>query len=532
MKNDISILDCTLRDGGYVNDWNFGESAIRSIILKLAEAGIEVIECGFLSQTKRTDKNSSIFYSIDEINDLLQHTKIKSNLACMINFGEYNIDDLPSYSKENIVDTIRVAYHKAKLAEALDFCGQVKEKGYKTFIQPMVTANYDKNELQFLITKTNEIKPDTLYIVDSFGTMRENTLITLFKQFDESIDKLISIGFHSHNNLQLSFSNSQKLIQENCTRKLFIDSSVFGMGRGAGNLCTELLTLYLNEKTDKNYKTIPILEIIDDFLNPIFIKLPWGYSVPFYIASVNNCHPNYASFLLNKGTLSVKAINFILSQISMGQKQLFDQTIIEQLYLDYQKYQIDDILALKILKEYIGDRNLLIISPGKSIDICQNKIREFIDKENPLVISVNFIPLQYNPDVVFVSNLKRFERLIDLNKYKKNKLVIATSNLFPITNENYYFVNYASLINMDSKETDNAGMMILKLLQILKKDQVTLAGFDGYVSNVRENYYSEDMIISQPSEALYERNKNIKEQIKQYQQTMHIDFLTPSQYTE
>lgn len=529
---DIKILDCTLRDGGYVNDWKFGQSAIYSIILKLAEAGIDIIECGFLSQQKKTTKDSSIFYSTDEVNELLQHTKIKSHLACMINFGEYTIDNLQPYSKDNLVDTIRIAFHKAKLKEALDFCKQVKQKGYRTFIQPMVTENYDRDELQFLIARTNEIEPEALYIVDSFGTIRENGLLALFEQFDDKVDKCVSIGFHSHNNLQLSFSNAQKLIEVNNTRNLIIDSSVFGMGRGAGNLCTELLTLYLNENTNKSYKTIPILEIIDEFLNPIFIKSPWGYSVPFYIASANNCHPNYASFLLNKETLSVKAINLILSQIPNKEKQLFDQNTIEQLYLRYQKHQINDTRSFEILKDSIRNRKILVISPGKSIDIYQKRIQDYIREENPLVVSVNFIPTQYNPNIIFVSNLKRFENLVDLNKYKDNKMVVATSNLSPITDEDYYFINYASLINTDFKEIDNAGMMILKLLQLLGKNDVTLAGYDGYTPNVRDNYYSEEMIISQSSETLQKRNEDIREQIKQYQQTMHIDFLTPSQYTE
>ena len=528
----IKILDCTLRDGGYINDWDFGRSTIYSIVLKLLEAGIDIIECGFLSQSKKSTKDNSIFYSTDEVNELLLHTKIKSHVACMINFGEYDIDSLPQYSKDNVVDTIRIAFHKEDLKEALLFCEQVNQKGYRTFIQPMVTSTYDKDELEFLITRTNEIKPESLYIVDSFGTMRENTLLTLFKQFDDAVNESVSIGFHSHNNLQLSFSNAQKLIQLNSKRKIIIDSSVFGMGRGAGNLCTELLTMYLNENTERNYKTIPILEIIDDFLNPIFIKFPWGYSVPFYIASANNCHPNYASFLLNKETLSVKAINLILSQIDEQNKQLFDQKAIEQLYLDYQKHQIDDTRSFEILNSYIGNRKILVICPGKSIDMCQSNIQDFICKEKPVIISVNFMPVQYNPDILFVCNLKRFEKIVDLDSYKNDRMVVATSNLFHIANSDYHFINYTSLINTDFKEIDNAGMMVLKLLQILEKNHITLAGYDGYTPNVRNNYYLENMILNQSVEVLQTRNKNIKEHIKQFQQTMHIDFLTPSQYVE
>lgn len=332
--NNIKVLDCTLRDGGYVNNWNFGKDSISDIITQLLSAKIDVIECGFVSQTKETDVNKSIYRDLNEINKYYNsNVPSDSVMVCMINYGEFDIDDLPEYDG-GLIKGIRLAFHKKDLVNALEMCKRIKEKGYLTFVQPMVTQNYSDDELKLLVDISNEFNPDVLYIVDSFGTMKKQELTYLYSFFDNNLISEISIGFHSHNNMQLSFSNAQILMELDTDRTIYIDSSVYGMGRGAGNLCTELITKYLNDNYLYSYNLLPILEIIDEHLMNIFIKSPWGYSVPFYIASINNCHPNYASYLLDKQTISVKDIHNILIQMDDSKRSVYDRQYIEQLYYD------------------------------------------------------------------------------------------------------------------------------------------------------------------------------------------------------
>jgi 4-hydroxy 2-oxovalerate aldolase len=527
----ITILDCTLRDGGYVNDWHFGYASIQVMIMKLIESNIDIVECGFLSHTKLTNKDKSIFSSIHEVNAFVDTKKYpNTNLALMINYGEYPISVFPDFNQNSSVKTIRVAFHKKDLYEALDYCKMIVKKGFDVFVQPMVTSGYSSEELLYLMEKVEEMQPVALYIVDSFGTMRKKDCLSLYTLFDKKLKTNISIGFHSHNNLQLSFSNAQELIQYDTERELIIDASVFGMGRGAGNLCTELLTMYLNENSQKKYNIIPILEIVDDFLNPIFVKTPWGYSLPFYLASVNNCHPNYASFLLNKETLAVKAINLILSQIPDYQKQQFDFVIVESLYLNFQQCQIDDSKSLELLKKIFENREILVLAPGKTIQSYRSKIHTFIKEKLPLVVSVNFISQEYKTDIVFLSNLKRFETIITQDKHLEDTLIVATSNLLNSTQENFCFINYASVVNIEYSEIDNAGMMILKLMQMLNVPKVTLAGFDGYSANVHDNYFAEELIMGYPLETMNKRNISIAEQLIQFSKTIEIKMLTPSFY--
>lgn len=531
MKNNIKILDCTLRDGGYVNNWDFGESTIHSIINKLIEANIDIIECGFLSQTKNTSCNKSIFNSLTTINKIVEPLPKKEGFACMINYGEFPIEALPKYTGSG-VNILRIAFHKHHLVEALRYCSSVKEKGYNVFVQPMITSSYSKQELDILIKAINTFLPKAIYIVDSFGTLRKKDLITLFHSFNNDINKNIEIGFHSHNNLQLSFSNAQELIQISINRTLIIDSSVFGMGRGAGNLCTELLLMHLNENFQKTYSILPILEIIDEFLNPIFIKKPWGYSVPYYIASTNNCHPNYASYLANKQTLSTKDINLILSQIPQEEKGQYNQKVIEKLYVKYQSQTINDSQTIDKLISTISKKEILVIAPGKTIKTHESIISNYIQTNNPLIIALNFIPEIYNADIIFISNLKRFSSLSTIQKefLSKNKIIIATSNIS--TEEPFWFINYHSLIDPKYEEFDNAGIMLLRLLKKIGINQISIAGYDGFKNNPHDNYFSDSMINSTNSEILNDRNSCISEQLKELQKTVRISFLTPSLYIE
>lgn len=520
---NILILDCTLRDGGYVNNWNFGKDNIETIAHKLSESGIEIIECGFLSQTKSTDENKSVYSDFKSAEQIIM-TNSSSSFAVMINYGEYNINDIPDY-EGGLVSTVRVAFHKDKWKEAVKYCADLKEKGYKVFVQPMVTVNYNESELLELIKCTNDFSPKALYIVDSFGTINKTELLQIYNVIEKNLNKDISIGFHSHNNMQLSFSNAQELMNIYSTHDIIIDSSVYGMGRGAGNLCSELLTKYINDNYNGSYDLIPILEIIDEQLMPIFLKSPWGYSVPFYVASINNCHPNYASFLLERQTLSVKDIHKILSEIKNEKKVDFDKEYIRNLYENYQSNHVDDFDVIEKLRDILRDKAVLVIAPGSSIIKQKKKILDFCSQKNPIVITVNFIGDDVEPDFIFVGNQKRY-RKITANK----KQLIVTSNISIQDTSNMMVVDYNELLNENEYITDNSGMMVLNLLRKTGAKDVYLAGYDGFSENIMENYYRDKLISGSTKNDLINISEAIREKIKLMRSYINISFVTDSMY--
>ncbi|MFW6015947.1 MAG: aldolase catalytic domain-containing protein [bacterium] len=518
--NKIKILDCTLRDGGYINNWNFGKDNIKKIITKLEKSNIDIIECGFLTKNIKYDDNCSKFDKIDRICQIIEKGHISSLKVCMINYGEYDIDNIPS-NKGKYIDGIRVAFHKKDVEKALEFCKAISSKGYKLFIQPMVSISYSDEEFLDLIYKVNKIKTYAFYIVDSFGVMKRNDLLRLYYLVDHNLDKDIYVGYHSHNNLQLAFSNAQSLVDLKTTRKLIIDSCVFGMGRGAGNLNTELFIDYLNNINGSNYKEQPLLQIIDQILAPIYLNNYWGYSLPHYISAFHNCHPNYASFLDDKSTLTVENINEILSEMDEKEKNNFNKEYIEKLYNIYQTNTIFDKNVKTELKNIFKNKSVLIIAPGSSITTEYDKISKLISKKDIISISVNFNPANYKSDYVFVSNLRRFETLDN----KSDLNLIITSNIKTKT-EKKYIVNYSELLNEIEPVKDNAGMMLIKLLIKIGVNNIKIAGIDGYSHDVYNNFADKDMAFIKDNTVMDSMNSGIEKMIVKYSKEVKLEFVT------
>ncbi len=319
----MKILDCTLRDGGYIIDWNFGKNRVSEIINNLVLAGIDYIECGFLKEEKSVP-GKTFFSSVEELKKL---DLPEWNYTLMVNFGEYGIENFGECKDKKV--KIRVAFKKNKQKEALEYIYKLKNLGYDVFANPMHTNIYSQEELLKLIDEINQIKPYGLTIVDTLGNMYEKDVVSIFSLIDNNLNSEISIGFHSHNSMQLSFSNTKALLKLGIKRKIIIDSCVYGMGRGAGNLCTELIIKYLNDNYSKDYKMQPVLKILDD-LKTIYKNSPWGYSIPYYIAARHSCHPNYAGFLSDLN-LSNEKIEEIINCIPEEKKISYDKEFIKNL---------------------------------------------------------------------------------------------------------------------------------------------------------------------------------------------------------
>lgn len=523
------ILDCTLRDGGYVNKFDFGESNISYIVTKLAEANIDIIECGFLMSGKN-DMNLSLYGSVEMVKKHIKNKRKGTMYVAMIAYGDISDNEISECDKEGI-EGIRLTFHNHQVNEALILAKSLIKKGYKVFIQPVGTVSYTDSDLLDLIRKVNDINPYAFYIVDTMGTIYKNDLAHLFYLLNKNLNSEIKIGYHSHNNLQLAFSNAQYLIDFPYNRDVIIDSSVYGMGRGAGNLCTELLTQYLNDNNySKHYNVITILEIFDKEINKIFRKNQWGYSMPYFIASTCQCHPNYAAYLINKQTLSMKDINTLLRSIPDKEKHLYNKKLIEKIYVDFQADHIDDRLSVDKLCRIIAGRTVLIIAPGASIDKNADVIRQYISEYDPFVISVNFISQKIECDAVFISNHKRIDNIYS----DCNKLIIATSNLKKsIKSSNIVYVNYYDLISQYETENDNAGVMAIRLCTQLECGSIALAGYDGYdiykqnnfTDEIKGDVYVDNSIIDQ-------KNKSICRQLEQIKKTSELYFLTSSYYSD
>lgn len=528
----IQILDCTLRDGGYINDWRFGRKTIPSILDKLDQANIDIIECGFLTGMVQ-DADCSLFNNVDQIARVLPRRSRKSMYVAMIAIGEKELHPsrLSSWDGSSI-GGIRLTFHKQEIEQAIEWARLIMEKGYEVFMQPVGTVFYSDMELLSLVEKMNELNPYAFYIVDTLGSMYRNEVSHRFYLIDGNMKPEICLGFHGHNNLQLAFSNAQILGKIQTKRELILDSSVYGMGRGAGNLPTELITQYINKNIASRYDVAMVMDIYDEYILAIRRKYEWGYTMPYHIAASNVCHPNYASWLLNKQTLTMKDIEKIIRSIPGRYKVLYDQRLIEELYNRFQSRKIDDSEAAGRLEELIQDKKVLILAPGSSLVSAYEGLLRFIEEERPYVISVNFVDHRYRMNACFVSNHKRMD-IIGQELFGMDHIqMIMTSNLPQQEWGNSLMVDYDSYTNSDEMISDNAGLMLLKLLKRCKVEEVFLAGFDGFDKNGGETYYSRELNLKGSQEEDREKEKRIQAQIGELSGSFKIHFLTPSVYTE
>ena len=275
----IRVLDCTLREGLYAV--NPASMDTESIINSLCAAGVDIIERG-----KLQDGSSSA--------DMYKHLEALryTNSACalMFDYGKFNENKLPSCKEKGSI--IRISFYKKNLEEVSFSAEKVKSKGYKVFMQPSNIPEYSEAEILRLCKRANSVGADAVYIVDSFGSMFPEDLDRIMPVFKETVDDNVEIGFHSHNSIQLSFALSIKFIR-NMSRNIIVDSSLCGIGRGAGNTKTELLLEYLN-RHGCNYDTHIIWDCINNNILPLYKIGNWEYTPQRGLKGIKGIHPGRA----------------------------------------------------------------------------------------------------------------------------------------------------------------------------------------------------------------------------------------------
>ncbi|ECW8955364.1 hypothetical protein F5R70_08035 [Campylobacter lari] len=328
---EIKLLDCTLRDGGYINNWNFKDEDIKSILSLLSSANIDFIECGYLNKDININ-NKSIFNAIEKIKDFLPIDRKNSKILAMIDVTQFSVNDITDFSGKSI-DGIRVVFYKHQIQEALEIAKKSVDSGYLTFLQPMVTIDYTLYEYEELIRKIAEIKPAGISIVDSFGYMTKDDNKRYFQIIDSIANKECIIGFHSHNNTGMSFACAQDLFEYKTDRILMVDSSLEGIGRCAGNLYTEAIAQYFNSVKGMKYDIVKILECIDLYIEPIKKTQKWGYNPYYFVTALYHCHPNFATYLLEINP-DVNITDFIqfVKTIPVEMKTKCKKPYVEELY--------------------------------------------------------------------------------------------------------------------------------------------------------------------------------------------------------
>lgn len=303
----VRLLDCTLRDGGYVNDWCFGEEVISDILDKMLKSNVDIVEAGFI-RDETYDKERAVFPNLKALDGLLARHGIKKGTTKLAVMAEIS-NPIPLEKIEEAsttgIDIVRVIVWKTKhnvdgqvvdaLQEGYEYCKGIINKGYKLCVQPNRSDQYTDDEFKAMIKLFAELNPYAIYVVDSWGTMYANKVLHYMEMADSMLAKTIAIGFHGHNNMMQAFSTAERIVERNFSRNIILDASVAGIGRGAGNLNLELIARYLNHEYQYDYRLEPMYKVYDCYIKSLRKKYTWGSTLPFMLSADYNANPNYAS---------------------------------------------------------------------------------------------------------------------------------------------------------------------------------------------------------------------------------------------
>ena len=421
-----------------------------------------------------------------------------------------------------------MAFHKKNRLHMIHLGRKIMEKGYQLYIQPMITLRYSDADMLELINMVNTELPDAsgFYIVDSFGEMRPNDMNRMLNLVDHNLIPTMPLGFHSHNNLQMSYSNACALLQFPTNRNLMLDSSIMGMGKGAGNLNTELLLEHLNLYYGKNYKINPLLEVIDKVINQLHSEFYWGYAVEYYLSSTNHCTPSYASHFYNKHMLPIDQVGELLGMIAEEKKISFEKNYAEELYRQYNESKsVDDSAVVADLKAEFDGKKVLLAAPGKSVGDAIGKIKDYASRDDIVTIGLNST-LQIDFDYLLTTRKDIYDQAV-----ADGKSVIVPSSVSKGGRGNVKILNYSNWIEADDRTHDSSSVIALNILKACGVKDILLAGFDGFSVNINENYYDPNMRHPVNLEQAERSNAYYKRFIRKvFESGVNVEFITPSLY--
>ena len=443
-EKNLIHLDCTLRDGGYYNNWDFEENLINDYLKAISYTSINFVEIGFRSIVNNGFKGALAFSTDDYINSLKIPRKIE--IAVMINGSELLQESnyikileklFPNNSKKSPVKLVRIACHLEEINVALESSKWLVNNGFKVGINLMQISEISKELLISIANKINDYPIDVFYFADSLGNINPEKVKHIL-----NIIKIYSskpIGIHAHDNLGLALSNTISGIKNGAE---WIDSTITGMGRGPGNCKTEELLIELEHQNSKisNLNISHTLNIINKYFLQLKEKYKWGTNPYYYLSGKYKIHPTYIQTLLNNSIFSTDDRMMIINKLSKKNSTKFDYKLLTEDIVDFNK---NECKGYWNPDELFKEKIVLIIATGPSAYKYRNAIERYIRKIKPKVIALN-TPTPINNDLIDIRAACHPLRILtDADEYKKiKKPIICPYSTFQ--------ESYASKMKLDN----------------------------------------------------------------------------------
>lgn len=564
----IQVLDCTIRDGGYVNNWDFDDVLVREVYRGCSKAGVDIVEIGFRGNEKYYDKqkfgrwNFSYDDAIRKVTQGIDGPKI----AVMGNYGKIDLEDFDE-KKNSPVDMVRIAAHKDEIFNAMDLLSKIKSKGYIVSLQAMAYGTYTENEKKKFINRLKGFDIDYLYIADSYGSILPDQIRDILGPFLNIGN--IKVGFHAHNSLQMAFANTLEAIR--CGADI-VDCSFYGIGRGAGNLPTEILISCLENKNHNKYNVIPILSVIDEFFIALHKEKEWGYQLSYMLSGVFQVHPDFAKKLVEFRDYSIEEmwkvlayikklnpvgysdglLNDIINEGFIRRLDAKDKNLINEASIQ-EDMPVKKEGSAKIKIPYVdrhAGRDFLILATGPTLTAYKDKINDFIKEYDPVILGANYIGGLFKPQYHAFNNVKRLIKFVNTVD-PKSKLLIGENIEEGIINEHinrdYETLYYKDIINAKFEIKNNIiqtncrtiSILLLGIAIVMGAKRLFSVGMDGYLGlDSRSSFHfyddQEDKIMDK--KFFFDRHhqcQNFLEQIDKYltdRGREGIIILTPTSY--
>ena len=291
-RSEIRVLDCTIRDGGLMNNHHFEDRVVKAVYDACVAAGIDYMEVGYRASRKNIklgEHGCWKYCQEEDIRRIVGENATALKLSIMADAGKCDYrEDIPA-KQESVIDLVRVACYVHQVPLALDMLKDARDKGYETTVNLMAVTTVSDCELEAALELLAPSEAQAIYVVDSFGALyplQTRRLVQKYLQYAKAGGK--EVGIHAHNNLQLAYANTIEAISLGAN---YIDATMAGLGRGAGNCPMELLLGLLR---DPQYQLRPVLQCVAETIEPLRHELGWGFDLPYMLTGLFNQHPRAA----------------------------------------------------------------------------------------------------------------------------------------------------------------------------------------------------------------------------------------------
>lgn len=390
-SKNIRILDCTLRDGGYYNDWDFNHDVLQAYLIAMADAKIDYVELGLRQFKNETFLGAHAFTTPEFLSRL--NLPVGPIYGVMIDAKTVlseegsqskNIDRLFLNAADEEIGLVRIAAHHFEVLDCKPMIEHLKNKGFTVGLNIMQISACEDRRVRELGEKIETWGcVDVLYFADSLGCMLADDVTRVYDNLRKHWTG--DIGFHSHNNLGQGIANVIKSTELGCS---WIDATVTGMGRGAGNAQTEYLLLEMNERgEDKNCARV--FELVTDIFEPMRQEHKWGPSLQYYLSALKGVHPTYIQKI--NADLSIPpsmALNIIYDVSNLDNPSKFESSALE-----IAKSQIasdEGIIDGEMASGALEGKEVLLIAQTETSVKYQEAIVDYVNKYSPTVMSINY----------------------------------------------------------------------------------------------------------------------------------------------